>query len=238
MISSTNLKEKALLTLKGNWTYPVITGLLFILITATISAALSGIIMLFTFIPTLILAFFVEEYTVTLIAQGIHYILSFTANLIIFPLTLGYINYFLMFAKRQKPKISNLFDGYKNSFGNSILASLFMGIYVFLWSLLLIIPGIIKSFSYAMTLYIIADNPNISATAAIKRSENMMKGHKWEFFILELSFIGWAILSLFTCGIGYLWLNPYMETSKAYFYLTIKENFEEEVEEAIILEEF
>ena len=89
-----------------------------------------------------------------------------------------------------------------------------------------------------MTFYIISENPTISATDALKRSEKMMEGHKMDYFILNLSFIGWLILSLFTCGIGVIFLNPYIETAKAHFYLTLKENFEEETNESIILEEF
>lgn len=238
MISSNELKEKSLISLKNNWAIPVLIGLLFILIIGSATALLSSIILIFSFIPSFILSLFLEESIVSLIVQGIHYIFSLVANLILLPLSLGYINYFLMFAKSQKPKINNLFDGYKKSIGNSIIASLLMGIYIFLWSLLLIVPGIIKAFSYAMTFYIIAENPKISTTDALKRSQAMMNGHKWDFFVLELSFLGWEILSLFTCGIGFIFLNPYIETAKAHFYLTLKEDFKEEVQESIVLEEF
>lgn len=238
MTSSKELKEKALVSLKNNWATPIVIVLLFILITGAATSLLSSIILIFSFVPSFILAWFVEETVVSIIGQGIHYIFSLVANLILIPLSLGYINYFLMFAKSQKPEINNLFDGYKKSISNSIIASILMGIYIFLWSLLLIVPGIIKSFSYAMTFYIIADNPKISALDALKRSETMMEGHKWDFFVLELSFLGWGILSLFTCGIGFIFLSPYIETANAHFYLTLKENFEDEVQESIILEEF
>lgn len=238
MFSASELKKKALSSLKNNWSNPLIISLLFVLITGAIASAVSGIILVITIIPGIILALFMDSVAVMIIIKGIHYILSLLVNLIIVPLSLGYINYFLMFTKRQKPEIQNLFDGYKKSFGNSIIASLLMGIYIFLWSLLLIVPGIIKSFSYSMTFYIIAENPTISATDALKRSEKMMEGHKMDYFILNLSFIGWLILSLFTCGIGVIFLNPYIETAKAHFYLTLKENFEEETNESIILEEF
>lgn len=238
MFSSAELKEKALTSLKNNWGMPIVIGLLFVLIACAATSVLSGIILLISFVPSIILSFSLDILAVKAISEGIHYIFSVAANLVLAPLSLGYINYFLMFSKRQKPELGNLFDGYKNSPGISIIATLIMSIYIFLWSLLFIIPGIIKSFSYAMTLYIIADNPKISALDAIKRSEKMMEGHKWDFFVLELSFLGWAILSLFTCGIGLLFLFPYIETAKAHFYLTLKENFEEEVQESIVLEEF
>lgn len=238
MFSSGELKKKALISLKDNWANPLVISLLFILITGAVASTISGMILFFSFLLGIFLSFIIDGEAVALITQGIHYIFSFALNLVVIPLSLGYINYFLMFIKRQKPEISNLFDGYKKSFGNSIIASLLMGIYIFLWSLLLIVPGIIKSFSYAMTFYIIADNPSISALDAIKKSEAMMEGHKWDYFVLELSFIGWMILSLFTCGVGVIFLNPYMETAKVHFYLTLKENFEEKNDESVILEEF
>lgn len=238
MISISSLKKKALLNLKNNWLNPIVISLLVGVLSSAIISALSGLLLLFPVIIGFLSSFFIDNNIAIVLSQIIHYILSFSATLLLLPLTLGYIIYFLMFVKRQKPEILNLFDGYKKCLGNSILAGFLTNVYIFLWSLLLIIPGIIKSLSYAMTYYIIADNPNIKALDAIKRSQKMMNGHKWEYFVLELSFIGWVILSLLTCGIGFIWLTPYMETTKANFYLTIKEDFEEEIEENIILEEF
>lgn len=92
-----------------------------------------------------------------------------------------------------------------------------------------------------MTLFIIADEPDISANEAIKKSEAMMKGYKWNYFLLELSFIGWALLAIFTCGIGYLWLTPYMQTTTLHFYLKVKEEYENKVSDnqgPLVLEEF
>ena len=94
-------------------------------------------------------------------------------------------------------------------------------LYTFLWSLLFIIPGIVKSYSYAMTPYILLDRPELSATDAIKESEKMMNGHKMELFILDLSFIGWILLSMLTCGILVLYVEPYMMATKSAFYLEL-----------------
>ena len=88
--------------------------------------------------------------------------------------------------------------------GTSIVVSIF----VFLWTLLLIIPGIIKSISYSQTFFVLKDHPEYSITEAITESKKIMQGYKWKYFLLNLSFIGWGILSLFTLGIGLLWLNP------------------------------
>ena len=93
-----------------------------------------------------------------------------------------------------------------------------MGLYSFLWSLLLVIPGIYASYGYAMTSYILAENPDLTAREAISRSKQLMDGHRLDLFILQLSFIGWAILSALTLGIGSLWLNPYTEAATAAFY--------------------
>ena len=99
-----------------------------------------------------------------------------------------------------------------------------MSIFTFLWSLLLVIPGIIKSYSYSMAGFIMSENPEMSAKEAMEVSMRMMKGNKWRLFCLQLSFIGWGILCVFTVGIGYLWLNPYMNAATAAFYDEISRN--------------
>lgn len=246
MISISEQKKRALSQLKGNWSNPVITTLLFGVMSVAASVVLSGMIFFFTFILSVLLsittATSAQDFTlIVFILQIVFRILSFIVNLLIIPLSLGLIKYFLMFAKSQKPSIANLFDGYKYSFGNSILASILVSIYTFLWTLLLIVPGIIKKYAYSMTLFIIADEPNISANEAIKKSEAMMKGYKWNYFLLELSFIGWALLAIFTCGIGYLWLTPYMQTTTLHFYLKVKEEYENKISDnqgTLVLEEF
>ncbi|KRQ86455.1 hypothetical protein ABG79_01657 [Caloramator mitchellensis] len=137
------------------------------------------------------------------------------------PLALGVAMCFLKIIRKEDVKIENLFDGFKN-FKTSFLAQLLIGIFIFLWSLLLVIPGIIASLSYSLTYYIIADEPELGALEAIKKSKEMMKGYKWNLFLLYLSFIGWGILSLLTLGIGFLWLGPYVNASFANFYEDLK----------------
>ena len=242
MISISELKKKALSQLKGNWTNPVITTLLFTALAIAASSALSGITFLLIFVLTKILSLIIKNANLVITTmQSINFILSAAINLLIIPLSLGFISYFLMFSKSQKPDIINLFDGYKKSFGNSILAGFLIGLYTFLWFLLLIIPGIIKSYGYSMTLFIMAEEPDISATEAIKRSEAMMKGYKWKYFLLQLSFIGWMLLATFTCGIGYIWLYPYMQIATSHFYQKVKEIYENKDiknDEPLILEQF
>lgn len=103
-------------------------------------------------------------------------------------------------------------------FGKALWLRIRMAIFTFLWTLLLIVPGIIKSFSYSMAGFIMAENPEISAKEAMRVSEEMMRGNKWRLFCLSFSFIGWNILACLSLGIGYLWLTPYMNAATASFY--------------------
>ncbi len=137
------------------------------------------------------------------------------------PLAIGLNKYFIEFSKQLSPDVEVLFDGYKESFLSSILLSLLTGLLIFLWMLLFIIPGIIKAYAYAMAPYILAENPTISITEALDESQEMMKGHKMDLFILGLSFIGWGLLGLITFGIAFIWVIPYINAAHAEFYLEV-----------------
>ena len=136
-------------------------------------------------------------------------------------LTFGLCSAFLAVVRVKTMKIENLFDCTKN-FGTVFVASILQGIYLFLWTLLFYIPGIVKSYSYAMTNYILIDNPNLTANEAITESRKMMNGHKFDLFILDLSFIGWYILSSLTFGILLLYVQPYHLAARAEFYENIR----------------
>lgn len=114
-------------------------------------------------------------------------------------------------------KINDLFNGFKE-FGRSLVLYLLIGLFVLLWSLLFIIPGIIASYRYALAFYILRDNPQMSASEALNESKRLMDGYKMDLFLLGLSFIGWALLCILTLGIGLLWLGPYMNTAYTNFY--------------------
>ncbi len=114
-------------------------------------------------------------------------------------------------------KIADLFNGYKD-FVRIFLTMFLKGIYILLWSLLLVIPGIVKAISYTMTELVLNDNPELKYDKAISRSSQLMRGHKMDYFLFALSFIGWVILCMMTFGIGYFWLIPYFHTAKAGFY--------------------
>ena len=137
-------------------------------------------------------------------------------------IVVGYYAVNLKLIRTKTAKIEDLFSGCKN-FVTNFLAYLLMEIFTFLWSLLFIIPGIVKSIAYSMTPYILNDHPEMSATEAITESRKMMNGHKMEYFLLQLSFLGWIILSSFTWGILLLYVMPYMQATSAAFYEKLKE---------------
>ncbi|NTW14577.1 MAG: DUF975 family protein [Candidatus Moranbacteria bacterium] len=137
------------------------------------------------------------------------------------PLAGGLAIFYLSVARGTEAKFEQLFDGFK-SYATYLLAYILMVVFIMLWALLLIIPGIIAAFSYAMTYYVIADNPTISAFDALKKSKAIMVGNKGKYFGLILRFFGWALLAILTAGIGFIWLIPYMQATTAKFYEDIK----------------
>ena len=137
-------------------------------------------------------------------------------------LSVGMMVILLQISRYGTSKIESLFDGFRKGLGNNIVAGILVGVFTFLWSLLFIIPGIVKSYSYSMTFYILADNPEMSPTDAINESRRMMDGNKWRLFCLDLSFIGWYLLSFLTLGILLFWVDPYQMMARAEFYESIK----------------
>ena len=191
------IKSDVRASLRGNWG----TGVLIILVYMLLSTLAEGF---------------------GYIAGDTFSILGTIAFIIIYgPLQYGVSYAFLKINRGGKSDVGDMFAGFDKSIGNNISAGLSIYIYTFLWSLLLIIPGIVASYSYSMTYFIMIDNPGLSSSEAIKKSKQLMKGHKLELFCLDLTFIGWMILSIFTLGIGMLWVSAYMTTAHAKFYEVI-----------------
>ena len=200
MDSITNYKNRALSALENKW----------------------GNFVLITFVYGFIIG-------ITQILSGdkdspaILHLISLVLFILALPLTWGYQTLFLGAVRGGDATAKDMFEGYnKELFSRVLTTTLLYYVYVFLWSLLLLIPGCIKSYSYAMTPYILKDNPEMKNNAAIEESMRMMDGHKLELFLLDLSFIGWAILSILTCCIGFLWLVPYMNMARVNFYEDLK----------------
>ena len=133
---------------------------------------------------------------------------------------LGYAKFLLKQYDRKELQFSDLFSQFER-FGTGFAQKFLRTLYTCLWALLLVIPGIVKGLSYAMTPFILEEHPEMTASEAIKASMRLMNGHKMDLFILGLTFIGWEILACLTMGIGFLFLNPYMNAAYAAFYRNI-----------------
>ena len=145
--------------------------------------------------------------------------------LIIGPLAIGEAKVFLNLARSNDPiKIEDTFGGFTSDIGGNIILGLLVTLFTFLWSLLFVIPGIIKAYSYSMAFYIKHDNPTYTWQQCIDQSRKMMDGNKMRLFLLDLSFIGWIIVGVLCLGIGTLWVAPYMATAHANFYEEISQN--------------
>lgn len=131
-----------------------------------------------------------------------------------------------------KEFISYCFKGKR--YFDVMVTMLLRSIYTFLWTLLFIIPGIVKSYAYRMVPYILADNPSIGYNRAIELSQEMMDGNKLDTFVLDLSFIGWNLLGLLACGIGILFVQPYVNATDAELYLILRK---EAIEQGITSKE-
>ncbi|MFC5468244.1 DUF975 family protein [Cohnella suwonensis] len=129
----------------------------------------------------------------------------------------GLADFSLRIARNEPLNVGDVFSGFQR-LGRTFMLYLLMNIFIFLWTLLLLIPGLIAYLRYSMSYFILKDNPELFASEAIRRSKQLMYGHKWRYFVLNLTFIGWALLGVLTCFVGYLWLLPYIRVTQAHFY--------------------
>lgn len=197
------LKTRAKQQLKGNWW----TAIGVLLIVAVITGFLS---------------FLSTRYDGGIWTNTLLCIVTF---LIITPLGLGQSIFFLKLAKNKEGKCSDVFLGYKN-FLKVIGVSILIEIIVCIGFIVLIVPGIILSIMYSQAYYILAENPSIGIVKCLKESRLMMRGQKWNYFVLMLSFILWGILITITCGIAGLYVVPYYEATFTNFYLEINNKTE------------
>ena len=136
-------------------------------------------------------------------------------------LALGHCKYYIdLVAENRQDEVSVIFSRF-DIFLKAMGLNLFMALFIWLWSLLFIVPGIIAAYRYCLAPYLMAENPNLGIREAVNMSKELMAGNKWRLFCLHLSFIGWGILSALTCGIGDLWLNPYIYAANAAFYVDL-----------------
>lgn len=148
-------------------------------------------------------------------------IFGFAAFLIGGVLQLGYADFLLKQHDGNETSFRDLFSKF-DYFGTGFAQHFLRGLYTVLWGMLLIIPGIIKSYAYAMTPFILAENPGMTASQAIRASEDLMDGHKFDLFVLGLTFLGWDLLAAVTMNLGNIALNPYKNAAYAAFYRQIQ----------------
>ena len=210
--------------LQGNWGVSILVG--------AVAALLGGMMIGSSFIPEF--NFRIEGQDISSLtdllnlltasggasAFGLGSVLALAGFIVGGVIELGYAQYLLKQNNRANFELRDLFSQF-DRFGQGFLQSFLRGLYIFLWSLLLIIPGIVKAYAYAMTPFIMAENPDMTANDAITASKELMDGHKGELFILGLTFIGWDILAALTLNIGHLALNPYKNAAYAAFYKDI-----------------
>lgn len=148
---------------------------------------------------------------------------SFPLNLLVFhPLEVGCSRFFLC-NTQGNTNLEELGHGFSHRYWRSVAAIFLRNLFIVLWSLLFVIPGIVKGYSYRLVPYILADDPTIDAMDALSLSQEMMDGRKWNAFILDLSFIGWLIVTLITFGLaGIFYVGPYKSAVDAEFYLAVR----------------
>lgn len=207
MKSNQYYKNEALSALRGNWANALVATIILVALALFFSSndAINS------------------YYQRIVINPFIGYSLSFVSMFVLLPLAAGYSNSMRVLLETGDNRLTN--NSFSLAFGNwlhVVWGMILSTIYIFLWTLLLIIPGLIKSYSYALTPYILVEHPEMSANEAIEESMRLMDGHKFDLFYLQLSFIGWAILSILSLGLGFFWLIPYQMTAQAAFYRDIK----------------
>ncbi|ADF40389.1 MULTISPECIES: DUF975 family protein [Priestia] len=205
------VKQGALAALKNRWGFAV----LLTFVTYLIAAGIPGLI---DFLINGFPSGSETEYSQSTLANIV--------SLLLVPLFFSYYWVLLRLVRGESVRVGNVFDSFSSAglYFRTLGLYLLTIIYTVLWSILLIIPGIIKSLAYSQAYYVFRDNPDYSVNQSITESRRLMNGYKWTYFLLLLSFIGWGILSIITLGIGLLWLVPYVTTSLGVFYEKLKAN--------------
>ncbi len=215
-LSNKELMAEARMALSGNWGMAVLGYVLYVALMVSLYLLVSSSTV-FVGVVSVISGANAEAAT-----EAMQVVVQLTELLFSGAFMVGFARFFLLIAREGGARLECLFAGFKRFF-TAFWAYFLSNLFIFLWAMLLIIPGIIAVFRYAMVYYVLADDPTCGPLEAITRSKQMMVGKKWKFFCLHWRFLGWALLALlFTGGLGFLWLVPYMQTSFAKFYEDVK----------------
>ena len=229
--SSSDIKMTARERLKGNWTIAIIISVIVAVLSRIGTAIQEGVTISYYF--TEVYPVILEGRLMEAMEMTSYYAPPFWTDgivmlntLLIVPLTTGVAFVFLNMMRGIKPQVKDAFSKY-SIFGKCILTDIYTSVIIALWTLLLIVPGIIAAYGYALVPYIICDDENLSVTETAILSKEMMNGHKMELFVLHLSFIGWSLLSIFTFGIlEIVYVTPYRNAAIAEFYQRVKAEYD------------
>ncbi len=161
----------------------------------------------------------------TVLVGAASFVFGIGELIVIGPIETGLALIYMKLSYRDNPEIGDLFAPFQN-FVNTFFAGFLVTLFTFLWSLLLVVPGIVKSMAYSQTFFIMNEHPEYAGREAIDASQEMMRGHKWEYFVLNLSFIGWFLLSSLTIGLLLFYVMPYYQATMAEYYRYLKEEQE------------
>ena len=213
-MESSLIRARARENIRGNWGVSIAAALIAGLLGGLLTGSGSGSVNLdaeyMQEFPPVVISLLMAWASVSGILGLVRFILGGTIQL-------GYSRFLLGQHDHRDYSFNDLFSQF-DRFGTGFAQKFLRGLYVALWSLLLLIPGIVKSYSYAMTPFILTDHPELTASQAIDASKELMDGYKGDLFWLELTFIGWDLLNALTLGIGSLWLTPYKNAAHAAFY--------------------
>lgn len=205
MKSISEYKNSALAALEGNWT-PAVMGTLVTFVIVALFATSTGFM--------------------TRVEQAFYVFTSLPVFFIVVPACYGYVNAMRrLYVYGDNAVTENMAKFPLSHYMDVVWTMFYMAVKIILWTFVFVVPGFIKSFAYAMTPYILAEEPQLNAGEAIAKSARMMRGHKMELLLLELSFIGWFFLSVISMGIGFFWLTPYYNCAIAAFYEDVKAEF-------------
>ncbi|MFD3157795.1 DUF975 family protein [Haloimpatiens sp. FM7330] len=222
-MDSRDLKQLGLEKLKGKWGIAILATLIFMLISSTV---IQDFIRSYEQIYVNLFSFpdYFNDFYILNLSRGSSLAINITKLVLTGPMLFGLSKFFLKLSRGEDVKIGDLFCAFTDGglFIKTFILYLVMDIFILLWTLLLIVPGIIATIKYSMAFYILCDNPQLSSLEAIDLSKEMMEGNKSRLFTLWITFIGWFILEILSLGILSIFIDPYYNAAKVEFYQELK----------------
>lgn len=210
-------KNAGLAALKGSWEQSIVATFIVIVLSELLTVSAWGFSLL---------RFDDNQWSGPVFTSIFVFVILSYVLFLVYPVVVGFINVFnRLYYESDRRVLGNLNRLSFREFSHSGMTMFLMSLVTSFFTIFLIVPGVIVSLSLFLTPYLLKDCPKLSAIDVLRLSNKMMKGHKMQLFKLQLSFIGWIVLNIFTLGIGTLWLVPYMMTTMAVFYQDVKAEY-------------